>query len=216
MKNRLNQETEEMDPETEKMVNIMNEGKKNLPEDTVDWRNSRFEWLRTLSASRKGKLFEEAVTQYFSSKGFAFDNDNNINYDRLLTVNSRAGKKKEYKIEIKGSILWQQTEIYSYCGIKNTDFDLLILLGISPKKVHCWIIPKDKLMEKHKWKKIKGVFMPQYGGTKADNGHEVYRMSFRPRSVTKPKVPEWLNEFGGSLEKAHQFLRQYTHKTPLL
>ena len=94
------------------------------------------------------------------------------------------------RVEIKSSTLWE-TGIYKFQQIRDQDYEFVICLGSSPFAVHCWVIPKDIIMENT---------TGQHGGkTAKDTGW----LSFRPESP-----PEWLAPYGGSLSAALVLLRQ--------
>ena len=194
-------------PEIVKLAEVLKNEYENKPHFEDIWKTSELKWLRALSGSAKGNIFEELVTSYFTKKGFIVKPSNTLEYDRLFSLSSQDSDEPQLKVEIKGSTLWQRSYIYSFGGLRNQNYDLLILLGLSPKIAHCWVIEKRRLMKNDQWKP-RQKFQPQYGGAAKEVRH-VFRLQFRPLNAPKPtNTPDWLKEFGGSLEDATKVLKK--------
>ena len=154
-------------------------------EDTNDlWDNSPFEWAIKLPPRKKGKLGGKLVASWLASK------DLNINTSKdsseTITIN-------EHKVAIKFSTLWTNG-IYKFQQIRNTGYEFVLCLGISPFDVHCWIFERKYALE-HATKQHKG-------GAKSE-----YWMTIDPKNP-----PEWAINHGGTLSEAYKLLKRKTQK----
>ncbi len=148
------------------------------------WINSPFEWVIKLPPRKKGKLGGKLVASWLASKDLQIDTSKDAS--ETITINGR-------KIAIKFSTLWTNG-IYKFQQIRNTGYEYVLCLGISPFDVHCWVFDKKYALE-HATKQHKG-------GAKSE-----YWITIDPK-----KPPEWAMEQGGTLSKAYQLLRKKTQK----
>jgi hypothetical protein len=139
-------------------------------DDLTAWQGSPFLWVRTLSAKKKGAAMEALVRQWCNIHGFppgkTPGSESDCSVGGVLT-------------EIKGSTLWDSGDL-QFNQIRRQNYDMLVLLGISPSVVQMWCPPKRLALLHSK---------PQHGG---EAGTDTYFLKFR---ATSP--PTWLREFGG-------------------
>jgi site-specific DNA-methyltransferase (adenine-specific) len=148
------------------------------------WENSPFEWALKLAPRKKGKLGGKLVASWLAGKGLPIDTSKDAS--ETVAING-------YKIAIKFSTLWG-TNIYKFQQIRNTGYEYVLCLGISPFDVHCWVFDKKYALE-HATKQHKG-------GAKSE-----YWITIDPK-----KPPEWTLKHGGSLNEAFNLLRKKTQK----
>lgn len=85
------------------------------------------------------------------------------------------------KVEIKFSTLWEQGD-YVFQQLRDQDYELVVLLGVSPTAAHGWVVPKVVAMANSR---------PQHGGAR---GSDTRWLRFRAANP-----PPWMSEFGGEL-----------------
>jgi len=154
-------------------------------EDTSDlWKNSPFEWVIKLPPRKKGKLGGKLVASWLASKDLQIDTTKDSS--ETILVNG-------YKIAIKFSTLWTNG-FYKFQQIRNTGYDIVLCVGLSPFDVHCWIFDRKYALE-HATKQHKG-------GAKSE-----YWMTIDPK-----RPPEWTKEHGGILSQAYKLLSKRTQK----
>jgi site-specific DNA-methyltransferase (adenine-specific) len=159
-----------------------------LREDLEDennlWENSPFEWVLKLAPRKKGKLGGKLVASWLAGKGFPIDTAKDSS--ETILVNG-------YKIAIKFSTLWEKG-FYKFQQIRNTGYDIVLCVGLSPFDVHCWVFDKKYALE--------NATKQHKGGSKSE-----YWMTIDPK-----KTPTWAKEHGGTLEQAYKLLRKKTQK----
>jgi len=158
--------------------------KEEFEDNRLDWRDSPFFWVLSLSAGSKGKLGKRLVYQWCAIKGLSVDRCLDSEADMLIN---------KHRVEIKFSTLWR-SGIYKFQQIRDQNYKYSICLGISPFDAHCWVISKEILLQN-----VIG-HLGQHTGSKSK---ETAWFSVNPKNP-----PSWLKECGGSLEKAFLVLRQ--------
>lgn len=154
-------------------------------EDSSDlWENSPFEWVIKLPPRKKGKLGGKLVASWLASKDLRIDTSKDSS--ETILING-------HKIAIKFSTLWS-TGTYKFQQIRNTGYEYVLCLGISPYDVHCWFFDKKYALE-HATKQHKG-------GAKSE-----YWMTIDPKAP-----PDWAKEHGGTLGQAYKLLRKKINK----
>ncbi len=153
----------------------------NYSDDLTAWVRSPFKWIRQLSAKKKGAAIEAMVRCWCDLHGFP--------------VKKSPGSESDCSVggvfvEIKGSTLWD-SGVYQFNQIRPQDYDLLMLVGISPNEVHLWCPPKGEALKHVK---------PQHGGAL---GRDTFFLKFMANDP-----PFWLQQFGGRPEKAVESLRR--------
>ena len=149
-------------------------------EDPGIWEGSPFEWITFRPSRQKGAIGEKLVSGYFSSKGFTVEASPDSEADRVID-----GRRAEIKI----SMLWKDGK-YVFQQLRKQNYDFAICLGISPSDAHCWVLPKEVILEK--WKA--GEIKPQHGGK---GGSDTAWLTVDPEDVQP-----WLDDWGGSLSDA--------------
>lgn len=149
------------------------------------WEGSPFEWIRTQSSRRRGKIGEQLLSGYLATRDFTVGPAKTSDADRRVN-----GKL----VEVKFSTLWE-SGIYKFQQIRDQKYDLMVCLGLCPFDAHCWVISKSALRQN-----VIGSFgKGQHGGGKAA---ETYWLSFAPANP-----PAWRQDKGGSLRSAVELLR---------
>lgn len=152
-----------------------------IQEGQVDpWAGSPFAWIKTQRSRRIGKIGEQLVSGWCAAKGFDVVRSPDSDADRII-----AGRR----VEIKFSTLWE-TGSYTFQQLRNQNYDYAICLGLSPFQAHCWIIPKDVILER---------LPPQHGGAAGRDTRWLQNMN-------PSRPPEWLAPYGGSLHQAFTVL----------
>jgi hypothetical protein len=94
------------------------------------------------------------------------------------------------KVEVKLSLRWNN-EHFTFQEIRDFDYDVAALLGITPTEVHLWIVPKHILLA--------NVFSQRRGAS--GRGSKWFKFpSDRP--------PEWLRRWGGTFAEARKILEE--------
>lgn len=166
------------DKDTEKLAEISLELQREYAKRTDDgWRDSPFYWILLRRSSRqRGKIGEQLIERYLKLLGIEVKPSPDSDADRL--INGR-------RVEVKFSSLWENGQ-YLFQQIRDQDYEYLLCLGVSPFKVHTWVIKKsdipfDKLHHQH-------------GG---ERGRDTWWFSFKP-----DLPPHWLPG-KGTLQDIH-------------
>lgn len=167
------------DPEMQLFVQCSEDLRRDhLDEETI-WTGSAFEWIQQKPSSTKGAIGKQLISSYLIHKGFDVKPSPGRGADRVI-----AGKR----FAIKTSHLWEGGE-YRFQQIRDQDYDFLLCLGISPSGVHCWIIPKQVIIDK--WNS--GEIQSQHRG---EEGRDTAWFAIDPSAP-----PKWIEEWGGSLDE---------------
>ena len=161
--------------------------------ELVTWEGSPFAWIKMRPSRQIGAIGEKLVSGYLATKGFDVTRSPDREADRLVN-GTRA--------EIKFSTLWENGS-YTFQQLRDQNYKFVICLGISPFDAHCWVLPKDVIMEK--WKA--GEIGPQHGG---QAGQDTAWLHVNPNSVHG-----WLQEWGGDLSKVSSLVSKITGQPPL-
>lgn len=139
------------------------------------WAGSPFEWMMRLPSRSRGRAGELIVESWLEGLGFDVRLPINTGHDRLVA---------RRKVEIKFSTLWASGE-YVFQQLRDQDYELILLLGVSPTIAHCWIVPKSKAYEHA---------TPQHGGIAGRDTRWLRLAASAP--------PSWMAEYGGNLENS--------------
>ena len=142
---------------------------------TDPWAGSPFEWLMRLPSRSRGRAGELIAEAWLTGLGFQVRRPTNSGHDRIVAAR---------KVEIKFSTLWGAGD-YVFQQLRDQDYELALLLGISPTLAHCWAVPKAVAFDKA---------VPQHGGAL---GRDTRWLRFR---VSSP--PGWMSDYGGNLDSA--------------
>ena len=157
------------------------------------WGDSPFAWIKMRPSRQIGAIGEKLVSGYLATKGFDVTRSPDGEADRLVNG---------VRVEIKFSTLWENGS-YTFQQLRNQNYKFVICLGISPFDAHCWVLPKDVIMEK--WKL--GEIGSQHGGRA---GQDTAWLHVNPNSVH-----DWLQEWGGDLSKVPPLVSKITGQSPL-
>ncbi len=136
--------------------------------DSVAWEGSPFDWIRRRASRQVGAIGEFIVERWAQSHKLEVKRSPDSDADRVI---------EGARIEIKFSTLWtSKNGGYTFQQIRDQNYKFLLCLGISPFKVHAWIIEKSKIP----FDKLKH----QHGGAK---GTDTWWLTFHPDSP-----PTWL------------------------
>ena len=161
------------------------------------WQESPFNWIRSRRSSRqRGAIGEKLVSSYLALKGFDVTRSRDSGADRIV-----GGKRAE----IKTSTLWEGG-FYKFQQLRNQNYDFALCLGISPFDAHCWVLPKDVVLDS--WANRAAGMTSQHGGR---SGTDTAWLSVHPDDV-----PQWLNEWGGGLSDAVELISEITDQKPLV
>ena len=169
------------DPEVLLLATLANTLKEEYLEEDLAWEGSPFGWLKTKPSRQKGTIAEKLLAGYFAARDFDVVKSPDSQADRII---------EGIRTEIKSSTLWKGG-FYQFQQLRDQNYEIVICLGISPFDAHCWIIPKDTIMEK--WGIAEGL-SSQHGG-KAGQDTAWLR-------VIPTNVQEWLSPYGGTLAQA--------------
>ena len=153
--------------------------------DNFDWVESKFEWFRNFPIGTKGKIGEKIIKQLFESYDYDVSFLPGPDAD-LLIANLR--------IEVKMSMLGK-SGTHTFNQFRDRNYDVAICLGLSPHDVHCWVLPKELIMEK--W--ASGDLKPQHAG-----GKDTKMLTVNPSAPQ-----DWLTPHSGRLSDAIKMLRQF-------
>ncbi len=154
---------------------------------TDPWAGSPFEWIRKIPASRtRGKAGELLAEAWLIRLGLRVAAASDAGHDRRV-----AGRK----VEIKFSTPWRaapsQTGSFRFQQIRDQDYEVALLLGLTPIRAQIWLVPKEEL-----YVHATG----QHGGAQG-----VVRWLSFPANAP----PKWLQPFGGELERAEGIVRSW-------
>jgi len=173
----------------DELVEIGNTLKAEYEGRKAAWKGSPFEWLLALPSRSVGAVAERLVHEWLTRRGFVVKKPKgSSDCDRLCSVQ---GNPKVVRLEIKFSTLWSQDH-YVFQQIRDQNYEICFCLGISPQEAHAWAVPKDII-----W----GNALGQHTGQQAQDTRWVH--------INPSNPPEWIQDYGGDLVKAIQFLRRY-------
>jgi hypothetical protein len=151
-------------------------------EGEVDpWAGSPFAWIRTMKSRGVGKIGEQLVAGWCSAKGFDVVSTRDAEADRVIAGN---------RMEIKFSTLWAGGT-YTFQQIRDQNYDYAVCLGISPFTAHCWVIPKQVLLNR---------LPPQHTGAAGRDTRWL-------QGLNPDAPPAWLVPYGGTLAEAFEVMR---------
>ncbi|MFP7762034.1 hypothetical protein [Marisediminicola sp. LYQ85] len=150
------------------------------------WRGSPFEWIQTMPPAKRGSVGRRLVERWAQQAGFDAESWTSDDKQIYLLING-------FRVQVKFSTLWQ-SGFYRFQQIRDRDFDFCFCLGLSPKSVHAWLIPKDAL-DAH----VIG-HLGQHTGSQAQ---ETAWLTVYPSDP-----PQWLTWFGDDLDHVAQMLAE--------
>jgi hypothetical protein len=183
------------EPDFEVLVNISKQLYADYADTDVSWEGSPFAWIKHRPSRQKGAIAEKIVASLCTSCGLKVARSPDSDADRLV---------EGVRVEIKFSTLWK-TGIYKFQQLRDQNYRIAILLGVSPFDAHCWVLTKNIILEQ--WNNPGGI-VPQHGGS---SGVDTAWLSLDPHNV-----PPWLRPLGGSLPHAMRVLRSSLSHTATL
>lgn len=177
-------ETEKTTPDFQLLASAAMYIQSDLISGADGWENSQLFWILSLPPAAKGKLGRHLIATWCSSQGFSVDRL--TDKDANLNVNGN-------RVATKFSTLWSGG-IYKFQQIRESGYDYLICLGVSPDNAHCWIVDRKLVLKNAK---------VQHRGAK---GAE-YWLSINP-----DEPADWLLDYGGRLEDSTQVMRKLLKK----
>jgi hypothetical protein len=149
-----------------------------LSADLVDaeaalWDDSPYAWVRLLPTARKSKAAERLVAAALSTQGLTPSRPSSAKYDFSF-------RGERYKVRM--SMRWASGD-YTFQNVSSGpgDYDVLLLLGVSPQQVHLWVL-EPRTAAQHVSEKTGWLSFPS------------------------DHVPEWLGGHGGSLVDAAELI----------
>lgn len=169
-----------MNREYEELLDISNGLKEEYLKDNHLWDDSPFAWIKNRPSRSIGTIGERMVSKWLDMHGFKVERSPDTEADRLV---------EGIRTEIKFSTLWENGE-YRFQQIRDQNYDILILLGISPFRAHCWVMKKQDVIDL--WK-VKHVISGQHTG---QDGTETAWIRVPSHGET------FLSPYGGELRTA--------------
>jgi len=142
------------------------------------WRGSPFEFLLDMPPRRRGKVGEDLVEGYFARQSIPVHRAGRTDYDRLIN---------EWRVEVKTSTLWE-SGLFAFQQIRDQGYDYCLCLGLAPRAVFAWAIPKTALHQH-----VIG-HCGQHTGQRAT---DTWWLRFDPTAQ-----PAWLQRHGDTMELA--------------
>lgn len=146
------------------------------------WADSPFAWIRTLPSRSRGAVGEKLVELWAETIGFEVHRSKDSDADRVING---------HRIEIKMSTLWEGGK-YKFQQIRNQDYEHCLCIGIAPKYIAAWLLPKEVLLEK-----VIG-HMGQHTGVE---GSDTSWIGF-----DEGKPYDWMEPYGDTLEDVRKLL----------
>lgn len=153
----------------------------NLEKKSNQWKGSPFEWITELPPRTKGKIAREMLIKWLNWKGIELEK---------LSDSSETIIINNHEYALKFSTLWQ-SGTYMFQQIKRDGPFFIICFGLSPVKLHLWIINSNLAIE---------YGNPQHKG--ADNSE--YWISIDPK-----EIPDWIKQYGDDFNSAISIIKSH-------
>nr|WP_290668493.1 hypothetical protein [Ardenticatena sp.] len=176
-----------MGADFESLVRIADELRMQYEAQNEEWKHSPFAWIKMRPSRQVGAIAEQLLSSWLEEKGLRVEDSPDSEADRIVNG---------VRVEIKFSTLWSGG-FYKFQQLRDQNYSVLLCLGISPFEAHLWAISKEVVIQgwRENWKGLRS----QHGGKR---GRDTAWLEVDPT-----EVPEWLEPFGGSLEKGLRALR---------
>lgn len=99
--------------------------------DDGAWAHSPHSWIRRLPPARRGRAAADIAEAVLRGIGWDVTGRTAPGHDRVV-----AGTR----IAVKLSTLWE-TGVYNFQHLRADGCDQLLLLGVSPERIHAWLVP---------------------------------------------------------------------------
>lgn len=160
--------------------------KEKIAEENEFWEGSPFEWIRHLASRTRGKIGQDLARSVFEEYGY------------------QPGKRKN-SFEVNHAIVisrystpWEFTR-WQFQQVRDTKFDFLFCLGVSPESAFAWLIPKAELY-------MEGVLTERDGWGRQHGGKVGKEDSWLV--VPTDNIPKWLATFGGNINGVQAVLKK--------
>ena len=153
---------------------------------TQGWEQSPFSWIRQQPSRRVGAIGEDFSRKILEQHGLRVAQALSSEHDFRC---------QDKRVENKFSTLWE-TGVYKFQQIRDQDYDVALLLGLSPHVAHMWCIPKQALMSA--WSR--GDLVGQHGGSGAK---ETAWLEVRPGAP-----PAWMAAYGPDIMTALRYFQR--------
>jgi hypothetical protein len=160
------------DPNLAKFIQVTDKVSLEYAATLEGWSGSPFAWILTLPSRARGAAGEKIVDSWLTNNGFVVQRAKHSGCDRIVNG---------LNIEVKFSTLWK-SGVYKFQQLRDQDYHSVFCLGISPDRVHAWLIPKSVAWEHA---------IPQHGGKVGTDTKWL--------SISAASPAEWMVEFGGTL-----------------
>lgn len=177
-----------LDSDIREITSIVENLRSEYSSFNLDWVGSPFAWIKDLPSRTRGKVGEQLIERWCTAQNFDVRSSPDSEADRIISG---------LRVEIKLSTLWQ-TGKYRFQQLRDQRYDVVICLGLSPSNVHCWVLPKEVILEQ--WRS--GGIGSQHGGRQGTDTAWI---------EVDPNAPQtWLTPQGGRPADAITVLRQFT------
>ena len=144
------------------------------------WEKSEFSWLAFSASGTKHVVGKELAVHLCNSNGFDATIAKNLQQDNVsFLIEKRRACLKFAMLGEDGLYIFEQ--------IRDRDYQILFLLGLSPQDAHIWIFHKDKCLP--------------YLTIQHQEGKEKW-MHIRPQNsewINPSSPPEWMRKQSGKL-----------------
>lgn len=112
---------------------LANQVRSTFVPDNDPWADSPYAWVKQLPSASRGRAGVALVHRWSRTNGFDVTGRREKGHDLV------AGTER---LEVKMSTLWASGD-YTFQAVRDTGYDTLVLLGISPHHVHLWAVPRE-------------------------------------------------------------------------
>lgn len=151
-------------------------------EEPDPWEGSPFAWILRRPSRQKGAIGERLVAGWCAARDFDVVRSPDSEADRII---------EGHRVEIKFSTLWSSGG-FKFQQVRDQDYEQLFCLGLSPRRVQAWLVPKEAL-----YRHVIGVTGQHTGAGGTDTAWIGFQANNPPR---------WIREFGGTLAGVHAVL----------
>jgi len=172
-------------PDVQLLASLSATLSRDYAEDELAWLGSPFAWIKTRPSRQVGAIGEQLVAGWCAAKDLDVTKSSDPEADRII---------EDHRVEIEFSTLWKNGS-YKFQQLRDQHYQLAICLGLSPFDAHCWVLPKELIL--NSWGRMPGL-ASQHGGRAGSDTAWL--------SVYRNNVPEWLMPQGGTLRQGYQVL----------
>ncbi len=143
---------------------------------TGEWRESPYRWLRHVNPQTKASAATEVLVRWLASTGIVARRG--VGHATSIVIDKEV-------LAVKVSLCWDVHRVYAFQQIRQGTYDRLLLYGIAPTGASIWLPPQSEAWQ-----------------------HSRRQHAEESRMIQFPAIdpPEWLLPYGGSLDRARDFL----------